>query len=78
MSADPDLDMVTEHCTKLGEHFDTVQIFVTRHEAGKEDGTVNVNYGSGNWFARYGQVKEWVLRRDEDTRVSIRENRGEG
>lgn len=60
-------------CEQLGETFDTVQIFVTRHEAGEHDGTINIHYGSGNWFARYGQVKNWMIRADEQERNTTRE-----
>ena len=72
MSQESDLDMVRATAEKLGEHFDTVLILTTRHEAGQEDGTVNVNYGVGNWFARYGQAKEWVLKCDERTKAFVR------
>ena len=43
----------------LSEHFDTVQIFVTRHIS-NEKGTVQCNAGSGNFFARFGQVQFWL------------------
>lgn len=53
-----DLDMLDRHCMALQEHFDTVQIFATRHE-GNKIGTVTAQSGKGNWFARFGQVKLW-------------------
>lgn len=68
------LAIVQEHVDKLGEHFDTVQIYVTRYESHKEGGTVNINLGTGNWFTRFGQVKEWAVRVDEDTRVNRRKD----
>jgi hypothetical protein len=43
----------------LTEYFDTVQIFVTRHEAAEENGTLEYNCGAGNYYARLGQVKVW-------------------
>jgi hypothetical protein len=64
VNREPDLDRVKKACSELGEHFDTVQIFVTRHEP-SEGGTVNVQWGEGNWFARYGQVKSWTISEDE-------------
>ena len=63
--------MVDKAARALSEHFDTVQILCTRHASGDEDGTVNISIGIGNWFARYGQVKEWCLKADERTRVFI-------
>lgn len=75
MSArEDDLKRVQDACQVLIEHFDTVQIFCTRHEPEVENGTINVNYGEGNWFARYGLVHEWMTRQDERTRQHIRSN----
>jgi hypothetical protein len=68
----PDLAMLKTHANQLAEHFDSVQIFATRHEAGTEDGTVTVNHGTGNWFARYGQIVEWVTKKREEARLSVR------
>lgn len=56
----------------LGEHFDTVQIFTTRHEEGELNGTVQIAMGAGNWYARYGQVIEWLGKNNERTRISTR------
>lgn len=57
---DRDLAVVRQHVATLAEHFDTVQIFCTRHDQAGEGGTVNVNWGAGNFFARYGHVRMWV------------------
>jgi hypothetical protein len=58
----------------LGEHFDTVQIFVTRVEHDGNDGmTMNANWGTGNWFARKGQVQDWLTKIDERVREEMRE-----
>jgi hypothetical protein len=42
----------------LMRHFDSVQIFVTRQEPCKN--TLAFSIGSGNWYARFGQVQEWL------------------
>lgn len=68
---DPDLERLRDAANALGEHFDTVQILVTRHEEG-ETGTVNASWGTGNWFARFGQVREWVIKSEERSRELIR------
>lgn len=47
----------------LSEHFETVQIFTTRHEE-NAIGTVRACKGSGNYYARYGQVKQWVIQEE--------------
>jgi hypothetical protein len=59
---DSDLAKVKAAASALGEHFDAVQIFATRHEAGELNGTVRVDFGVGNWFARFGHVVHWLQR----------------
>lgn len=44
----------------LGEHFDTVQLFLTRHEPVIESGTLEYTQGIGNYYARFGQVQMWI------------------
>lgn len=61
MTREEDLSQIQAHVNQLAEHWDSVHIFATRHEAGESDGTVNVQVGAGNWFARYGQIKNWTL-----------------
>lgn len=67
---DQDYERVKKACETLIEHFDTVQIFVTRHEA-SEGGTVNVKHGLGNYFARVGQVVDWLEVERESSRSPI-------
>lgn len=54
-----DFKRLKKLCEALGEHFDTVQVFATRHDP-EAGGTVHMNCGVGNWFARRGQVMEWL------------------
>ena len=61
MAKDRDEKMVERCCAQLMEHFDSVQIFVTRHEG---DITMSGATGHGNFYARYGQVQEWLCRQD--------------
>ena len=70
-STNPDVKRVEECLRHLGEHFDTVQIFTTRHEEGD---TKSVQKGVGNWYARYGQVRQWVVAMDEAERVQSRKD----
>ena len=42
---------------QLSKHFDSVQVFVTRQEGQQ---TLAFSDGVGNWYARYGQVGEWL------------------
>ena len=61
---DKEYDLVKKACQELGEHFDSVQIFVSRHEQGIEDGTLDASWGVGNFFSRYGQIKFWLLKQE--------------
>ncbi len=54
-----------QHVEQLGEHFDVVHVFCSRYSATDKPPTMAINRGSGNWFTRYGQIKEWVLYEDE-------------
>lgn len=59
----------------LSEHVDTVQIFVTFHaESGEE--TSCYEYGQGNFYARQGQVDEWLTFQREYQRCEARRRDG--
>lgn len=72
MPEDTDIKLIEEALNSLGEHFDTVQIFTTRHVPYTEGGTRSAALGVGNWYARYGQVAEWLVKTDEHTRREVR------
>jgi len=57
-------ELVSRTAAQLGEHFDTVQIFVTRHR-GEDTTTAAYEHGVGNFLARYGQVVEWLAMQDQ-------------
>lgn len=76
-TAEADLKVVREHAQKLGEHFDTVMIFVTRHESGEKNGTVRLRFGLGDWYARYGNVREWLVKSEEQIRIDAREDKND-
>lgn len=56
---------------QLGEEYDTVQILTTRHESAEVGGTLAFDAGCGNWFARAGQIRDWIMREDTLTRLKI-------
>jgi hypothetical protein len=65
-----DMELLINHCSHLAEHFETVQIFVTRtHEDG---GTINAQYGEGNWFSRFGQIKMWLKRESYRIKMELK------
>lgn len=50
---------------RIGEHFDTVQVMVSRYSG--ETGTTEYSYhGVGCWFARQGLARNFV--KNEDAR----------
>lgn len=69
-----DRELVTKHIRALMEHFDTVQIFVSRHMPAEEDGTITLADGGGHWLARRGQVRDWQLGCDEVVRERQRKH----
>jgi hypothetical protein len=70
---DPEVAIVQRHVEQLAEHFDTVQILVTRLDWEEDRGsTVNIARGTGNWFARYGQMKTFTIREEERERMACR------
>jgi len=46
----------------LGEQFSTVQVIATYETDGD---TTMFHHGTGNYYARYGSVKEWVAMQEE-------------
>ncbi len=53
------LGIMNEKVKELSKYFDSVQIFCTKHESDKI-GTSHLTEYSGNFFARYGQIKLWL------------------
>lgn len=41
------------------EHFDSVRVFVTKHNGGESE-TQSYETGGGNFYAQLGQVTEWL------------------
>lgn len=41
---------------------------------GDDSGTVHISRGTGNWHARYGQIKDYVTYQDELQRCRARQN----
>jgi hypothetical protein len=56
---DLDIRRIDDAVAVLSEHYDTVQIFVTRYDSQSGE-TMNLESGTGNWFARRGQVDDWL------------------
>lgn len=65
MTEAEDIALVKKHVAALGEHYDSVQIFVTRLNGGD---TIRVSSGEGNWYARFGHVTHWLELQKEAAR----------
>jgi hypothetical protein len=52
------VEKVENFCKDIYPHVDSVRVFITKHE-NNELGTTRYDYGLGNWYAQYGQIKEW-------------------
>ncbi len=71
---DRDLAIVKRHARSLMECFENVQIFATRHNPDGDSGggTIAVNWGLGNWYARFGQVREWMIQEQARAAEQVR------
>jgi len=58
----------------LGEYYDSVQIFVSRHESAIADGTIMLERGGGNVLTRIGHVRQWLIQQDEYVRAATRKD----
>lgn len=77
MGRKADVERVRAHVTTLSEHFDSVQVFVTRHAEGDHGGTININIGAGNYFTRAGQVNLWCIQQDQLARLQQTDDHNE-
>lgn len=67
-----DRAIVEKHVVQLIEHFDSVQIVVTRYDPQTKT-TNSFGRGGGNFHARWGSMKEWLDQVDEQARMKVRE-----
>lgn len=58
-------EMVDRVCRELGEHADSVRIFVTLHSGDGTTNTRSYEAGTGNFYAQLGQVREWIAIQDQ-------------
>jgi 5'(3')-deoxyribonucleotidase len=69
---DRSVEMIDKHVRELGEHFDSVQIMITTKH---NDSTRCFQRGCGDWYARFGNAKAWVVREEEILRIETKEDR---
>lgn len=70
-NAEADLKIVQAAVNRLAEHFDAVQVFAQKRVDGT--GTIQaMQFGAGNWYARWGHVHEWMIKNDEQAKIELR------
>jgi hypothetical protein len=58
---DKKMALIQNQVKILLSSFDAVQIFATKYESDDGEGkTSHYVYGDGNWYARYGLIRDWV------------------
>jgi len=61
---DKKLELIRNQVRVLMQSFDTVQIFCSKYETEHGNHTYEYQSGDGNFLARYGQVRGWVIHED--------------
>jgi hypothetical protein len=69
--------LVAKHASELAEMFDGVRIFVSWPHPDDAHRTLTYDSGRGNWYACYGQIRQWLIAEDELLRKSVRESEDE-
>lgn len=71
--SDPGVQAVEAALRTLGEHFDSCHIVCTRKESdGKSGFTDIISRGNGNFYARYGSLRDSVIKLEEEIRFEMR------
>ena len=61
--SDKKSDLLKNQAKMLMDSFDTVALFATKYNP--ENGSTDLFCeGKGNYFARYAQVRDWVIRQE--------------
>jgi hypothetical protein len=77
-SIDPDekMQLLDRAITMLSEHFDNIQILASSIDENGD--TLSFQRGRGNWHARLGQMRAFLICQDESYREQERINLREG
>lgn len=63
--------LLKDTASSLGEHFETVTIIVTHNNPDDEKMTAMMCAGCRNFYAQYGAVKEWIIRREYEIKKLV-------
>lgn len=71
--SDAGVQAVEDALQKLGEFWESAHIVCTRKDGdGSSSFTDTISRGNGNWSARYGSLKETVIKLEEKMRIDMR------
>ena len=62
---DKKLDLLKNQVKFLSDNFDSVIVFASKFDKENEETSYWVE-GCGNWCARYGQVREWLVKQERE------------
>jgi len=79
-----ELEQLDNLLADLKKTWPNIQIFVNRTAGPEElsvgladiDNTIWMSKGVGNWFARRGQVQDWIISQNEAERITQRNESG--
>jgi hypothetical protein len=63
--SDKKMALIENQAKLLKRSFDSVQIFASQYDE-ETCNTAHYTWGEGNFFARYGQVIQWLNNQDKD------------
>jgi hypothetical protein len=69
-SKDEELKLIKNCVAQLAEHFESVHIVCTKPSG---ENTAVLTWGGGTWFARYGSLRDCVIKMEEQTRIGVRQ-----
>lgn len=67
------LALVKEQCNNLNIHFESVHIFCTHYDP-TNDETTSLNLGTGNRYTRYGQLRDFMIKTEEQSRLEVQDD----
>lgn len=75
---EPDFEALKKAVATLSEYFDSVQVFVSRIDGDADGGKLKtINWGSGNYYTRFGQVSVWLTEQKEHQRLEVQADSSE-
>ncbi len=68
-----DLKWLNRIADTLDERFDSVVVLVTRRDITTKCRTIHFSVARGNYYAKMGQIREYLAKEDEASRMEVRD-----